>query len=208
MLYNRRVLSGNKKMRRNPLDMNLKTRDKNNLLLEVRRNIEIRLFGTSSLTPDLSGGIFSVKTGAFVTIHANSILRGCIGYIEGIMPLRDLIRELSISAAFRDPRFPPLTADEYKSIDIEISLLSPVEKVKSFSEIIPGKDGLIISKGLKKGLLLPQVALEYGMSREEFISHTCMKAGLMPDEWKKEELTAEKFTVCVFGEKSQGLSEQ
>ena len=123
-----------------------------------------------------------------MTIHKNGKLRGCIGHIEGFMPIREAIYDLALSAAFRDPRFNPVSAEEYQHIDFEVSILSPIEKINSMDEIIIGEDGLIITKGMKRGLLLPQVATENSMSKEEFLSHTCMKAGLSQNEWKSSEV--------------------
>ena len=130
-------------------------------------------------------------------------LRGCIGFIEGFLPLRETIRELALSAAFRDPRFSPLSAAEYPRIDVEISILSPIEPLRSFADIVIGRDGLIARKGGRSGLLLPQVASEYGWSVDEFLSHTCSKAGLRPDEWRDGSVRFETFSAYVFGEKER-----
>jgi AmmeMemoRadiSam system protein A len=145
--------------------------------------------------------IFIEKTGAFVTIHKKGELRGCIGYIKGYKPLVETIEEMASSAAFRDPRFNPLTANEYADIDLEISVLSPIEKVHSIDDIVVGRDGLIISSGYSSGLLLPQVATEYNWTREEFLSNTCRKAGLPVNAWKEKDVVIEKFSAVVFGEK-------
>ena len=150
---------------------------------------------------DFSAPVFSRELGAFVTLHVEGNLRGCIGYIEGFLPLTETIRQLAISAAFRDPRFNPLSADEYRRIDIEISILSPIEPLRSFADIVIGRDGLIARKGGRSGLLLPQVATEYGWDTEEFLSHTCRKAGLYPDEWRDGSVSFETFSAYVFGEK-------
>jgi len=155
--------------------------------------------------PDLSEEIFNVKPGAFVTIHINGNLRGCIGYIQGVKPVPETIIEMSISAAFKDPRFMPLTKEEYNEIDIEISLLSPIEEVQDVNEIEVGRDGLIVTKGSNRGLLLPQVPLEQGWDRETFLAHTCGKSGLPGDAWKKEGVKIEKFSAQVFSEKSLRL---
>lgn len=145
--------------------------------------------------------IYSNNLGAFVTIHKNGNLRGCIGNIIGYRPLIETIRDMAVSAAFKDPRFVPLTEDEFTDIDIEISVLSEITKVDNIDEIVPGRDGLIISHEGRKGLLLPQVATEYNWTKEEFLSHTCMKAGLKPNSWSNEPVNIEKFTANVFSEK-------
>ena len=182
------------------MNLSISFENKKNIILAARKAVETELFNKSSLIPDLSDSFFDQKTGIFVTIHKNGKLRGCIGYIEGFMPIREAILDLAMSAAFRDPRFQPLSPDEYKLVDFEISILSPIERIKSIDEIIIGEDGLIITKGMKRGLLLPQVATENNMSKEEFLSHTCMKAGLSPNEWKSSEVQIEKFSAVIIRE--------
>ncbi len=154
--------------------------------------------------PDFKDEVFSTKCGAFVTIHIKGALRGCIGYIEGVKPIPDTIVEMARASAFRDPRFLPLKADEYKGIDIEISVLSPIEEVRGISDITIGRDGLIISNSGRSGLLLPQVATENNWSLTQFLEHTCYKAGLPPDAWKWRDTKIEKFSAQVFGEKEMG----
>lgn len=148
----------------------------------------------------LSEEVFNQNCGAFVTVHKNGALRGCIGYITGIKPIAQAVQELALSAAFHDPRFKPLSAAEYPAIDLEISVLSPIEEVKSIDDIETGRDGLIISKDYNRGLLLPQVAEEYGWDKQTFLEQTCVKAGLHRDAWKDPEAKIEKFTAQVFGE--------
>lgn len=149
--------------------------------------------------------IFKVKCGAFVTLHIKGALRGCIGYIQGIKPIPDTIIDMAKASAFQDPRFPPLSRSEYNDIDIEISVLSPIEEVKGVSNIVVGRDGLIISRGPRSGLLLPQVATEQNWDVFTFLENTCYKAGLPGDAWKLEDTKIEKFSAQVFGEKEQGL---
>ena len=154
---------------------------------------------------EFTDNIFRTKCGAFVTIHIKEALRGCIGYIEGIKAIPDTIIDLSKASAFRDPRFPPLTLKEYENIDIEISILSPIEEVKGISDIVIGRDGLIITNRGRSGLLLPQVATENNWDLTQFLEHTCYKAGLTPDAWKWKDTKIEKFSAQVFGEKDMGL---
>ena len=149
--------------------------------------------------------IFKTKCGAFVTLHMNDSLRGCIGYIEGVKQIPDTVVDMAKASAFRDPRFMPLTKSEYDKIDIEISILSPIEKVKSVSDIVVGRDGIIISKGGRSGLLLPQVATENNWDLTTFLEHTCYKAGLPANAWKDKDTVIEKFSAQVFGEKELGL---
>ena len=147
------------------------------------------------------------KSGAFVTLHKHGELRGCIGYVVGFKPLQDAIQDLAISAAFNDPRFPPLSRHEFEQIDLEISVLTPLERVDSIKEIQIGRDGLMIKRPPFEGLLLPQVATEYNWDVETFLAHTCRKAGLPPDAWKDDETEIWKFSAIIFSEKEFGLIE-
>jgi len=106
-----------------------------------------------------------------------------------------------LSASLNDPRFPPLTEEELRDIDIEISVLSPLKEIQDVSEIEVGRHGIYITRGYQSGVLLPQVATEYGWDRETFLQHTCQKAGLPPDAWKQEGTKIEIFDAQVFGEK-------
>lgn len=140
--------------------------------------------------------------GAFVTLKTkNDDLRGCIGSIHPVAPLFQAVSISAVNAAFRDPRFSPLKKHELEAIVMEISVMGPIVRC-SIEEIIVGRDGLIITHGRNAGLLLPQVAIEYRWTREEFLRHTCMKAGLPPDTWQKGACTIEKFEAEVFGETS------
>ena len=107
--------------------------------------------------------------GVFVTLHKKGTLRGCIGYIEGFAPLYKAVMENAKSAAFKDPRFPPVEADEIDDLDIEISVLSPITRIKNVKNIIVGTHGIILKRHLNRGLLLPQVAVEWGWDRKTFI---------------------------------------
>lgn len=150
---------------------------------------------------DFADPVFSEKCGAFVTLHIEGRLRGCIGYIKGIKTIPETIIDMAKAAAFQDPRFRPLGKEEYDKIDIEISILSPIEEVGDLADIIVGRDGLIISSSFRSGLLLPQVATEHGWDVSQFLENTCYKAGLPGDAWRKKETKIEKFSAQVFGEK-------
>lgn len=145
------------------------------------------------------------KTGAFVTLHLAGQLRGCIGYVEGFKPLQDAIRDLAVSAAFNDPRFPPLSSVEFDKIDLEISVLTPLAAVKDISEIEIGRDGLMIRQSPYSGLLLPQVAAEYGWDVQTFLQQTCHKAGLPAEAWQDERTVIQKFSAIIFNEKELNL---
>lgn len=138
--------------------------------------------------------------GAFVTLKTkDDDLRGCIGSIHPVAPLFQAVSMSAVNAAFRDPRFPPLQKHEFEAIVMEISVMGPILRC-SHEEVVVGRDGLIISRGRNAGLLLPQVAIEYAWSREEFLRHTCIKAGLPPDTWQNAACRIERFEAEVFGE--------
>jgi AmmeMemoRadiSam system protein A len=139
--------------------------------------------------------------GAFVTLTENDDLRGCIGSIEPVAPLYLAVAQSAVNAAFRDPRFQSLRSDELPRIEIEISVMGPIERVVNVDDIVVGRDGLIIRRGGYAGLLLPQVATEYGWDRETFLEQTCYKAGLPRNSWREAGTTIEKFAAEVFGEK-------
>ncbi len=140
------------------------------------------------------------KRGAFVTLKVNDQLRGCIGFPLPYKPLWETIRDAAIAAATQDYRFQPLSLEELPKTKIEISVLTLPETVRDVKEIIVGKHGIIISKGSYKGLLLPQVPLEWKWDRETYLSQGCLKAGLDEDEWKKD-VHIERFSAQVFSEK-------
>lgn len=139
--------------------------------------------------------------GAFVTLHVAENLRGCIGRIEAVAPVAQVVQEMAHAAATRDPRFPPMSTGELAQLEVEISVLSPLWAVEDFEQIEVGRDGLMIRSGSLSGLLLPQVASEYGWDRETFLAHTCMKAGLAPDFWQDPEAVIEAFSAQFFSER-------
>ncbi|AKB52181.1 hypothetical protein MSBRW_2928 [Methanosarcina barkeri str. Wiesmoor] len=134
--------------------------------------------------------VFGEKRGVFVTLTESGLLRGCIGHPFPDSRLEDAIMDSAISAATRDPRFPPVREDELNKIVVEVTILTQPEKINAPAEELPerievGKHGLIVKQGYCQGLLLPQVAPEYNMDSIEFLGHTCLKAGLLPDAWLK-----------------------
>src|SRR5664280_1115688 len=134
------------------------------------------------------------KRGAFVTLKKRGHLRGCIGYIKAVKPLWEAVQEMAVAAAFHDPRFPSLKSDEIRDLSYEISVLSPLKRIKDINEIEVGKHGLYIVRGYNSGLLLPQVALEYEWDRESFLKETCYKAGLPPQAWMDKET---EIYICL-----------
>lgn len=147
------------------------------------------------------------RRGAFVTLKtADGRLRGCIGYPEARYPLHESVARAAAAAATEDWRFPSVTAEELGDIRIEVSALSPIEPVSDLNSIEVGEHGLVAEMGDRRGLLLPQVPGEYRWNREEFLSHTCEKAGLPPDAWRKG-AKIYSFTAEVFGEEDEQSAE-
>jgi AmmeMemoRadiSam system protein A len=126
-----------------------------------------------------------VPKGAFVTLTKNGTLRGCIGFIDPVYPLGQTIIHASYFAALEDRRFNPVSKAELKDLEVEISVLSPLTRIIDYRLVQVGKHGLVIAQGERKGLLLPQVAVDNGWTRDEFLEEACLKAGLGPDAWKK-----------------------
>jgi len=191
----------NSKKSGSEVGFDLSIEEKKELLELARKTILDRLNGKEIENYQPKHEILKKKCGAFVTLHKKGELRGCIGQIVPIDMLYKTIQNMAIAAAFEDPRFYPLKMEEYPDIDLEISVLSPFEKIKNIGEIEVGKHGLMISKNMYHGLLLPQVATEYGWDRETFLKHLCRKAGLHDNAYKEPGVEILKFTAIVFGEK-------
>jgi AmmeMemoRadiSam system protein B/AmmeMemoRadiSam system protein A len=136
--------------------------------------------------------------GVFVTLKKRGQLRGCIGCIKDIKPLYKIVGEMAAAAAFHDPRFNPVTEAELSDLEIEISVLTPMKRIKDVEEIEVGKHGILIERGFHSGLLLPQVATEYGWGRKTFLERCCLKAGLPEDAWKDEDTRICTFSAEVF----------
>lgn len=146
--------------------------------------------------------------GAFVTLRIRGALRGCIGHMVASKSLVDTVREMAVEAAFRDPRFTPLTAHELPRVRIELSLLGPLERVGKIEEIIVGEHGLYVKRGGLSGVLLPQVAPEQGWDVLTFLSYVCRKACLPQEAWKEPETELYRFCALVFAEGEPGPLEQ
>jgi len=140
------------------------------------------------------------QRGAFTTLHENGELRGCVGYVFPMYSLYRTIAETAVAAALNDSRFIPVSVDELPRLQVEISILSPLQPIDP-EEVEVGKHGLLITYGQRRGLLLPQVPLEHHWDREMFLRQTCVKAGLPKDAWEHG-AKVEAFTAEVFGEES------
>lgn len=182
-------------------DMPLTDNEKKILLKLARDTIEAQILGKPLPPLPKAEKAFAAPAGAFVTIHKKGSLRGCIGNMVGGGPLVKTIQEMAIASSTEDPRFPQVAKEELRDLDVEISVLSPMKKVKNVDEIIVGRHGIMMSQGWHRGVLLPQVAEEEGWDRETFLIHTCYKAGLPPSAWKDPKTTIEIFEAEVFGER-------
>jgi len=183
------------------------------LIKFARENIEHYLITLHRIeVPSLIKNKFSDKYGVFVTLNdydANgNPLRGCIGFIEPIYPLYEVIHRVSISSAVEDYRFSSVTINDMDNIIIEISILTPpklievVNPKEYFDKIVIGRDGLIAEKGMKRGLLLPQVPIDHGRNWdvETFLKHTCNKTGLPENAWKDKQTKIYSFQAILFEE--------
>ena len=121
--------------------------------------------------------------GAFVSLYRGGELRGCIGHLDADQPLGDTILEMAVAAARDDPRFPPLTRDELDGLDVELSVLSPCRSARA-ADVVPGRDGVLVRRGERHGVFLPQVATQYGWDRDTLLTMVCRKAGLRGDAWQ------------------------
>ncbi len=177
----------------------LTEQEKEYLLRIARQAVKSALEGKNFQVPEPPTERLKEKGAAFVTIKKKGKLRGCIGFIRAIYPLYQTVKIAAVLAAFKDPRFPPIRKEEYPELEFEISVLTPM-KPSSPSRVIVGRHGIMIYYRGLSGLLLPQVATENGWTRDEFLSHTCLKAGAPPDCWKRG-AKIYTFEAEVFSEK-------
>jgi AmmeMemoRadiSam system protein A len=179
--------------------VNLTESEKEHLLNIAKTAVKTRLAGNDTRekkTPDML--VLKEKRGAFVTLKKRGQLRGCIGYIQAVKPLGQTIDEMAQAAAFSDPRFPSVTEEELPFLSFEISVLTPLKEIENVDEIEVGVHGIYIVKGFHSGLLLPQVATEYGWDRKTFLEHTCYKAGLSPRAWQDKDAKIYIFSADIF----------
>ncbi len=169
------------------------------LLLRLAREAISAHVGVAPAHVPGMAGVLTQPGGAFVTLHNHGDLRGCIGHIEPTEPLGKVVTRCAVAACSSDPRFPPITPNELDQIDIEISLLGPLEPIAGPQDIEVGRHGLVVESGWQRGLLLPQVATEWSWNAEAFLAQTCHKAGLPRDAWKHG-VKLWRFEAEVFGE--------
>lgn len=182
-------------------DEYLSLEEKEKLLKIARVSVVEAVTGEKQPEPPITEGRLKENCGAFVTLKKYGELRGCIGYIVAVKPLYETVKDVARSAAVNDYRFNPVSKDELDKINIEISALTPLKRISDINEIEIGKHGLYMKRGFDSGLLLPQVATEYGWDRETFLQQTCRKAGLPSNAWKDPATEVFVFSAEVFGEK-------
>ena len=180
------------------INLGLTDEEKKTLRQVAQSAIERRLRGEKPSKIDVAGGQLKENRGAFVSLHKHGQLRGCVGTIQPNRPLYQVVEEMAIAAAFEDSRFSPLSTAELKDLDLEISVLTPLQRVQDVGEIEVGKHGLYIKKGFYAGLLLPQVAAEYKWDRVKFLEETCRKAGLPKNAWKEKGTEVYLFSADIF----------
>ena len=180
--------------------MELTDKEKETLLDIAKKTITAKMKGEELPVSKIESATLLTHCGAFVTLKKRGNLRGCIGYIKAYKPLWETVQEMAIAAAFHDPRFPSLKPEEVPQLTFEISVLSPLKRIKDVHEIEVGKHGLYIIQGRRSGLLLPQVATEYKWDRETFLAETCHKAGLPANAWLDKESEIYIFSANYFGD--------
>ena len=186
------------------------TDEQGEYLVKLARQTITYILGLSEKPVKKYDPVLAEKCGVFVTLSNFDRgvygLRGCIGLPYPIKPLIDSVIEAAESAAFKDPRFLPVRAEEMKALVVEVSVLTPPELIKIMNpddyieNVKIGRDGLIIGRGWRRGLLLPQVPVEWGWDSKSFLSQCCLKAGLPSDEWKKPGIDVYKFQAILFKE--------
>jgi AmmeMemoRadiSam system protein B/AmmeMemoRadiSam system protein A len=179
----------------------LSDEDKAMLLHIARQSIETSLNNKEAVFPSKLTDALCCKQGAFVTLNSHGQLRGCIGTFTSTEPLYRTISEMARQAAFHDPRFMRVSKEELNSLEIEISVLSPMKRLYNPDSVVVGRDGLYIKEGYRSGVLLPQVPVEQGWDRLEFLDNTCLKAGLPMGSWKDREAELYVFQAEIFGER-------
>ena len=179
-------------------------KDKKALLQIARKSVESAVKGISNdqTQAEPFSQVLKEKNGAFVTLRTRGTLRGCIGRMVSDIPLHKLVSEMAVSAATEDPRFNQIQPSELDDLEIDISVLSPLQKVENPLDFELGRHGIYIKKDSTTGCFLPQVAVDTGWTREEFLTQCCStKAGLSPDAWKREDVDVYIFTSEIISEK-------
>jgi len=188
------------------IPMNLTLKEKKTLLSIARQTLEDHFKGNYKVLKEIEDSypitpFLKEKSGVFVTLRKQGDLRGCIGSIIGVDPLWEAVRNNVLKSAFHDPRFPPLKESELEKVDIEISVMTPLQKIGNYKKIRLGTDGVIIRKDNHQAVYLPQVATETGWNLDQFLGHLCQKAWLPANTYKSEGIEFHIFQALVFEEK-------
>lgn len=170
------------------------------LLALARASIVAQVRGDRRQAPPCPDPALQAPGGCFVTIKQHGRLRGCIGTFASDRPLWHNVAQMAAAAATGDPRFYPMQAGDLVDFTLEISVLSPMRRIAAIEEIEVGRHGLYLEKGPYRGVLLPQVACEYGWDRATFLRQTCHKAGLPAEAWQSPDCIVQVFAAEVFGE--------
>jgi AmmeMemoRadiSam system protein A len=173
---------------------------KDALLALARRTASRAACGAPGDGPGQAPEGLGAPGAAFVTVRVDGALRGCIGTFEPREPLWDTVHEMATAAATRDPRFEPLGAHELPALSVDVSVLAPARRIHDPAAIELGRHGLEIRRGVRRGLLLPQVATDHDLDRETFLSETCRKAGLPSGAWRESDTEIWAFEADVFGD--------
>ena len=182
----------------------LTSEDQQTLLKLARHALEAHV-RRQTPPPRERGGVLDEPLGVFVSIHNEDELRGCLGRLDVDTPLAETVADLAAVVSDSDPRFQPVSAAELPNLDVEISVLTPEREIRSSDEIEVGRHGLIVERGYRRGLLLPQVATERDWDVETFLAQTCLKAGLPEDAWRNG-ARIWIFEAQVFSERSLAAS--
>lgn len=178
----------------------LSVAEQQSLLAIARKTLEEYIRTGRRPTVEPATPRLAEKRGAFVTLHRQGELRGCIGYVEAVKPLYEAVVDMAVAASTEDPRFPAVRPEELNEIDVEITVLSPLREIADPDSVEVGRHGLVVRHGFNSGLLLPQVPVEQGWDREQFLDHACLKAGLSPGAWRDSQTRLYVFTGQVIGE--------
>lgn len=183
--------------------MSLTKSEQQQLLKLARQSINHALEGRATTVPSekLLPALMQDGHGAFVTLYLNGRLRGCIGLLESNLSLAETVEAMASAAAFNDPRFKPLTAEEFSLVKIELSIVMPKQKIENINQIKLGRDGIVISGRGRQGVFLPQVASETGWDLETYLDNCCeQKAGLPPKAWQQADVTVFVFRTQLIKE--------
>jgi len=185
-----------------PYDFELSDDEKRELLRIARAGLR-EFYRSGRLPPGKPHrDSLTAEAGVFVSLHAGDELRGCVGSFDEVEPLYKAIQNMAVGAATRDPRFDPVAREDLPNMTFEVSVLGARKPISSPADIQPGVHGVAVTRGPRRGLLLPQVAAEHGWDADTLLAQTCAKAGLPEDAWQSDDVTVEVFTAQVFDDNS------